>query len=181
MRKSIKEAEKAKSKAKKKIAQMMLDKERALDQMREARLEDEEKMRVLQREREQAQAERDRLQQALDALTKEQQQRAADQEEFERQKNKRLMCLDISDDSIDVSPAKNKQELINEAEEQRSFLLRSHANERQRQEVALRERLEQRSSRRAAGKNKWEEASQGGMAFDHSLPGGSCSPGSRLR
>ena len=64
---------------------MMLDKERALDQMREARLEDEEKMRVLQREREQAQAERDRLQQALDALTKEQQQRAAEQEEFERQ------------------------------------------------------------------------------------------------
>ena len=62
------EAEKGKAKAKKKTAQTMLEKEKALDDMRAARLADEQKMRMLEKEREAARAERDRLAQALAAL-----------------------------------------------------------------------------------------------------------------
>mmetsp|Transcript_41890 Transcript_41890/g.67354 ORF Transcript_41890/g.67354 Transcript_41890/m.67354 type:complete len:203 (+) Transcript_41890:1756-2364(+) len=166
------QAEKAKFKSKKKAAQIMLEKEKALDEMRAGRLKDEERMHILEKERELARAERDRLSQALHDLTEEQHRRVAEEEELDKQKEKRLCCLDITDDSIEMSPVKGKEELLQDAEDQRDFMLTSHAKERTRQENVLRDRMQMRNRRRDAGKNKWEEAAFGGMAYDASVPGG---------
>ena len=165
----------------------------SLDDMRAARLADEQKMRMLEKEREAARAERDRLAQALADLDAEQ-ARQAEAARAQACTSGRL-CLDISADSGDSSPSDSpskvgggardgrdgdvggqlqdeKEQLLAEAEQGRAFLIRSHAMERERQEEVLRARMEARSRRRGAARNRWDEASAGGIASDACVPGG---------